>query len=390
MGIARVLVPLGTAAAIACREPSAPVPPAAPIGAVIDEHPQPFTGPIRLVELRDGRVVAYDARESRLVRVDFAAHAEEPLAGRGDGPLEYKAGFKLVPAAGDSVWMFDLMKGRILVLAPDGAPVRSFAVTDADDSQARVNAPWLEGIAPDGGWVGRSRSYVVRSENGLPRAGFADSISVVRVAAAGGHDTVANLATFRGLQASTGGTRSVIGSFDTRDGFGVFSAGRVLIVRGATYSPELHDPDGSVRSAEPVVHQRVALTDADVRMVMDSVRRMTSASMASVLAQMPGSGGAAAPSVEYVAPDPKPAFWPLLEHESIPVDRQDRAWVPVRDSSTATLGQRYDLLDRDGRFLQAVRVPLGAVLAGFGRTTLYIARRDDDDLLWLGRYPLPD
>lgn len=212
---------------------------------------------------------------------------------------------------------------------------------------------------------------------------------MVRVSAAGGHDTVANLATFRGMTASTGGTRSVIGSFDTRDGFGVFSDGRVLILRGATYTPELHDADGSVRRAEPVVHQRVALTDAEIRSVMDSMQRKTSASMASVLARMPGNAGKAAPSFEYVAPDPKPEFWPLLSEESIPVDRQDRAWVPVRDSAMATLGQRYDLLDREGRFVQAVRIPRGYVLAGFGRATLYVARRDDDDLLWLGRYPLP-
>jgi hypothetical protein len=389
MSLVRVLLLLGMTAALACVEASVPVPPAVALGQLIDEHPLPFTGPIRLVELRDGRVVALDARESRLVRVDFAARTEESLAGRGDGPLEYKTGFKIVPAAGDSVWMFDLMKGRILVLAPDGAPVRSFSVTESNDSQARVNAPWLEGVAPDGGWVGRSRSYVMRSENGLPRAGFADSISVVRVSAEGGHDTVANLATFRGARASTGSARNVIGNFDTRDGFAVFSDGRVLILRGATYTPELHDPDGSVRRAEPVVHQRVTLTDVDIRIVMDSMQRMTSASMASVLAQMPGNGGKAAPSFEYVAPDPAPEFWPLLQEESIPVDRRDRAWVPVRDSLMTSLGQRYDLLDRDGRWVAAVRVPRPMVLVGFGRQAVYAARRDGDDLLWLGRYPLP-
>ena len=48
-----------------------------------------------------------------------------------------------------------------------------------------------------------------------------------------------------------------------------------------------------------------------------------------------------------IAPRPAPEWWPVLMAETIPVDTRDRAWVAVRDSSLATLGQRYDLIDRE-------------------------------------------
>ncbi len=367
--------------------PGIPIPPAEPLGALIAEHAQPFTGPVRLAELRDGRVLVHDTRESRLVLVDFAAGAESPVASRGDGPLEYKSGYRLVRAAGDSVWMFDIMRGRVLVFSPDATPVRSFDVTGDGGSAGRITAPWLEGVTPDG-WVGRARGFMPATGTGPRPSSFSDSIAVVRVSRDGArHDTVTMLATQRARSASTLGGRQVLSSFDPIDAVAVFGDGRVLVVRGATYTPEIHEREGPVASAEPVVHQRVELTDAQVAQMVDSMQRMMTAMMGPLLAQMPGRP--AVPAPEYVAPDPRPASWPVILDESILVDGRDRAWVSVRDSGLTTQGPRFDLLDRDGHFLRAVRLPPAHLLIGFGRDVVYVARRDGDDLLWLGRYPLP-
>jgi hypothetical protein len=60
----------------------------------------------------------------------------------------------------------------------------------------------------------------------------------------------------------------------------------------------------------------------------------------------------------------------------------------VADAATAT-GDRFDLLDANGRRLQAVRLPEGMRLVGMGKEVLYLTKEDEDGLLHLLRYPLP-
>jgi hypothetical protein len=42
-----------------------------------------------------------------------------------------------------------------------------------------------------------------------------------------------------------------------------------------------------------------------------------------------------------------------------------------------------------GRQVERVALPARTRLAGFGSGVVYLARTDDDDLQWLGRYRLP-
>ena len=358
--------------------------PAQSLGAVIDEFSEPFTGPIRMAELHDGRVLAMDARESRLVVLDFVSGTQHPAATRGDGPLEYRTGFRFAAAPADSVWMFDLMRGRIVVFSPSGSPVRGFDITNAD-ARARLSVPWLLRTMPDGAWYGTSHGHSFEA----PRSAFADSIAVVRVSAYGdASDTVAMLLAEGTRRTTAGGARRLT-AFDPHDLTAVFSDGRVLVVRGERYTAGIVMPDGTARTPAPIAHQRVALTAADITTVRDSVHRLTAGLIAMSMTNLPLAPGSAPRVAELMPPDPAPAIWPVLMGESIPVDTRDRAWVAVRDSSLGTLGQRYDLIDREGMLVGAVRVPPSYELVGFGAAHLFIARRDGDDLLWLQRYALP-
>jgi hypothetical protein len=50
----------------------------------------------------------------------------------------------------------------------------------------------------------------------------------------------------------------------------------------------------------------------------------------------------------------------------------------------------FDILDRSGRVIRRVVLPKQTVLLGFGRgSTLYAARTDADDLMYIQRYVLP-
>ena len=368
------------------REPS--VPAASELGSEFEEFGAPFTGPIRLAELPDRRLLALDVRERRLVRLDFDANEQEVAAGTGEGPLEFRSGLAMARTAADSIWMFDIVRGRVLVFSPEGEPVRSFSTIATDgDPLARMNAPWMRAVIADGSWFGR-----VKGMGMMPRPWISDSVAVMRVdGATGERDTLALIQDFRSSGTLPGQPRR-LSSFDPVDAWGVFSDGRVIVVRGETYVPTIIRRDGSRAEAPVIPHRRVSLTRAEAEFVLDSTARITGQLVASAIAQMPLAGRAGVNGPPSVAlPDPLPEHWPLFARSDpeILVDSRDRAWVPIRESPFDSTGVRYDLLDGEGKFLQAVHLPHSFVLIGFGRDALYVARRDGDDLLWLRRYPLP-
>lgn len=369
----------------ACAESPRPVPPAAPLGAMLSEHGSPFTS-IRMVELRDGRVLAYDGREKRLSLIDFEARHETLVSRNGPGPLEYSSGLALVAARSDSVWMLDLMRGTILVFSPTGRPVRSFDITGGAGRTGRASAPWLRAVDSAGAWYGA----VLASRAGLGDGGFTDSVAVVRVrGAAAERDTLAML-TAKGARSRLPDGQPRLADFDPHDAFGVLRDGTVILVRGASYSPEIIDAAGGRRRGAPIAHQRVRLTVDEARRIADSTSHLMRGLLTMSLARLPLRSGTVPPEPRYAIPDPLPEIWPVLMSDELPVDARDRVWVAVRDSLLASAGQRYDLLDRDGRWSRAVRIPLGLELVGFGRSVVFVARRDADGLLWLRRYPLPE
>jgi hypothetical protein len=367
----------------ACSERAAEsVPAAEPLGAMIDEFAEPFTGPIRMVELRDGRLLLMDTRERRLLRVDLTSGAVDTISRQGDGPLEYRSMFVLARAPGDSVWGFDLLRRQIVVFSPDGEPARGFSTLAGDDPMQRMNSPWLRTIDSTGRWLGRGQRF------SLSRPFISDTVVVLRTTPVDHRvDTVATLATSAPKQNADGS--SVITNFADIDAWAAFSDGLVLVLRGATYDIELHHPDGRMESVGVVPHRRVALTTADAERLRDSVARELGALVSATMASIPGSQNRPRPPT-HVLPDPLPTNWRLLvDEDGIAVDRQDRAWVRVRSAAFDTGAARFDLLGRNGRFIKAVQVPAGEVLVGFGRDVVYVARRDEDDLLRLRRYPLP-
>jgi hypothetical protein len=72
--------------------------------------------------------------------------------------------------------------------------------------------------------------------------------------------------------------------------------------------------------------------------------------------------------------------------DMIRIDPKGRAWVAVVDR---TPGQRYAVLDGEGEVVDAFTMGRNEVLLGFGAASVYTARRDEDDLLYIRRHPLP-
>jgi hypothetical protein len=374
-----------TAAAIAlgcATEQRSVVPDAVPLEVATAEFPEPFTGPIRMAELRDGRVLLMDTRERRLLRIDFGSGQVDTISRQGDGPLEYRSMFVLAQAPGDSVWGFDLVRRRMIVFRPDGEPARSFDLMDGVDATSRLSGAWLRSVNAGGSWLGRAQRF----NRQPPR--ISDTLLVLRTAANGASsDTIARLA---GVAPRQNADRSsVITNFSDVDAWAAFSDGTVLVVRGAEYRVQIHHPDGRVVDAGVIPHQRVPLTLQDAETVRDSTAKQLGALVAATLANIPELRNRPLPPT-HVLPDPMPTQWPLLvDDDAIAVDRADRAWVRVRTAAFDTGATRFDILSGEGKFIKAVSIPAGEHLVGFGPNAVYVARRDEDELLHLKRYPLP-
>ena len=92
------------------------------------------------------------------------------------------------------------------------------------------------------------------------------------------------------------------------------------------------------------------------------------------------------PKIELIEPEWQ-THKPPLAGTVILVDGKNRAWVPALGATPAVV--RFDLLDADGRAVDAIALPDGAALLGFGKGVVYVSRKDADDLLYVQRYALP-
>ena len=76
---------------------------------------------------------------------------------------------------------------------------------------------------------------------------------------------------------------------------------------------------------------------------------------------------------------------PFLFDADVHVTPDGRAWIP-RSRAAGDSIPRYDVFDRSGRKIQEVRLRPSSRVIGFGRGTIYVVRRDIDDLQHLERF----
>lgn len=368
------VIPAWPPALLPAQATSSPTVTALPAEAT--ELAEPFTHITAVAELRDGRLVVHDHRDARLLLVDFTSDAVTDVARSGAGPREFRGAAPLLLTPGGEVWAWDVQQDRILVISPAGKPI----------STRRWEAQGGSAIFPRvadaaGRLYGEHRDWR-REGSALVEA---DLTAIVRLTGAR-RDTIAFVQPLR-RPANTGRERYIVraSGFATVDAWGVFADGRVIVVRAAGFRPELHLPDGSLVRAAPIPFSPIAVTAehrrehlAEFQRTVDDARR---ASRFTERAERMAAVRVAEP-LEWAATKPP------LRDPVIHVDGRQRAWVPVNDALEAT-GLRYDLLDRDGRRVGAVRLPRGERIVAFGAEALYTERRDADDLVYLRRHRLP-
>lgn len=368
-------------------------PPTRPIGRAEVEYLEPFTTISGLVELRDGRVIVADSRDKTLQLIDLSRGTATPVGRAGSGPAEWANPGRMFAIPGDTTLMLDVANGRFFVVHPDGKP----GATRPIDAIGPLSFGEFLGVDPAGRVIILSDRRPARPGDGT--VGIADLLRYERHS--GRVDTLATLAQPKGEKSAAqvlpnGMLRMATNlPLAAQDLAAVGADGRVAIIRAAPYRIEWITPDGRRVVGPDAEAPAIRVTDAEKEaFVRGQVRPGGILLVGPSGAPPQRQGRAAAPKLtsadfkRMMDPDMTwPAVKPPFMRGALHVAPDGRAWVHrsrAHDDSIAV----FDVFDRSGRVVERVALPPQTRLVGFGRGSVYLARTDEDDLVWLQRVRL--
>jgi len=357
-------------------------------------------------ELRDGRVVVADPRDKILQLIDFKANSGMKIGREGSGPAEFGMPMRLLTGASDTTFLFDPLNQRYLPVLPDGKPGATFRVEFAPPAQAGPGGGMMRmGMETPRVADARGRLYFESSPFSMgpdgPRS--ADSAAVTRYDRTTQKlDTLAwvalpkNNAQVSGSQGNMSVRIGGANPLTPRDEWTVFPDGRVAIVRAATYRVDWVMPNGTKQSSAPIRYTPVRMGAAEQKEEEAERNRSRQNQMMMTVEQGPsgtqrraqmGPGPNAPPLTPLTDwPDVKPPFRSGLA--SVLARPNGELWVR-RTEAAGNKGTLYDVINAQGVVTHQVRIAEGQTLVGFGNGTVYTARADEDDLLYLQRHRVP-
>jgi len=341
---------------------------------------------ISVRELADDRVLFTDERENRLLVGDFQSGRVTTISRVGRGPGEYSQVGRLWPLPGDTTAMADRGSRRWLLLR--GSTVVATLPPDTPSPQAASGyGRVLEGISWHG--EGLASSYPTTG------SGIAGQLVAVRFSRNGGTlDTVtaavkrlneraAVPTTVEPLRSSTArppGRRPVYSiPFEAVDHVIMFPDGTIAVVRSGPYQVEWCLKSAPCQSG-PILSERD--------------EPMTREKQGVFLAWLTSTAGWP-PTNDLGATADWPVVVPAFIRPPAGLDQSPLVALPDgrllvwRTPDTERREGRYDLVDRRGRRVSEVRLPLGHRIVGVGRTSVYVAAADPDGLQRLQRHPWP-
>jgi hypothetical protein len=344
------------------------------------ELPDPFTNVTSVRELSDGRVIVIDNGDRALYAVDFTAGASTQISRPGSGPAEYRTPGLLLPWAGDTTLLTDAGNSRLLVLGPDAQPVA--VITDA----------WPlpnggRGTRLPRGIDAKGRGYFQSAINFGPppttggEIKSPDSLALVRAARGSTADEslgYVHLAPRRISTTAKDGQLSAveirIPPFPAQDGWQAFADGAVAIARSPNYRVDWVLPDGRRVAGPTIAYAPVRVTELDRKPPEIAGRTARGGTQGGAPPNKP-------PEMDW------PEFKPPFPSAGVLAGTDGRLWVP-RHAAAADVRTHYDIIDRRGVVAGRAEVPNGGRIVGFGPRSIYVVRKDADDLQYLQRFPL--
>lgn len=346
-------------------------PPVRPLGTVVATSRPSFKTVGGVIELRDGRILVNDIERRTLLLFDaglatFRMLADDSTGGRA--PAYGGTPARLINYRGDSTLMVQPDQLSMLVVGPTGSVGPARAVPSSDHVMALVSAaagtPGYDGIDR---FVYRLLPASQRPHrvNGTWTLGKdpADSAPIVRVRLSTRQvDTIAytRITPPRvALQESPNGRMAVARVYDpmpVADEWVVTSDGRIAIVRSSDYHVDWITPDGRVSSTPRISFPWHRLTSDEKTKVVNAAARAYA------------SSGPNARPFPIVAANELPDYAPPFARGMIHADEEGRVWLQTTATYANVKGTVYDVIDRQGRLVDRVEVPVDRVIVGFGRS----------------------
>jgi hypothetical protein len=342
----------------------------------------------------------------------------------------------LLPFRGDSALFVDPNSLSMLVIDPAGKIARIMAAPRANDVIFLLGGPQGNpGFDAKGRLVYRAQSF------GPPRGGTAgqplqppvipDSVPLVRYdlltrkldTAAFVHSPAPK---FNIVQTERGvSMTSTINPLPEVDDWAILPDGTIAIVR-KDYHVDYIDATGQKTSAPKIPFDWQRLNDSAKMAIIDSAK----ARMARMRAAGPGGGGlvitregpggndvvaggpgggpgggapmrvirterveggppprggppaggtlpASPPPLSFVEPSELPDYQPAFTTGSVRADREGKLWIRTFSPQQMNAAPEYDVIDRSGKLVDRVALPVGTTIAGFGPGgTVYLGVRD--------------
>lgn len=362
------------------------------LGKPLVEMEDPFSGILDLRELSSGALIVLDAKDNLIYHVGPDMSAATKISREGSGPLEYRRMMSLIRRGPDSTLAYDVLNARFLVIDRQGAPTGTISLRDAAGGMPvgpaqvrgydREGRLYFQGIKVSMGKAGPSVSdttYILRLD---PRSKHTDTLGVARLEMPG-------MKMSGDMQKGTGNVALTMPAFPQVDEWALMPSGQVLLVRGANYQMELLGGTEATRRLPPVRYAPVKVTEVDKQKMREQLKqaqtemKKAAASAASAL----GARGPL-PGMAMMEPDEWPAVKPAFGQGALKVAPDGEIWVLLhRDAANEK--PLYDVFSPDGKLKFRVELPKKASLVGFGSNAIYVARMDEDELQYLGRYPRP-
>ena len=426
---------LGAAIAPSARAQQSSRPPLRALGPALATS-EPLGAVAAVQALPGGRLLVNDPLKRQVVLLDSSL---KQLAVVADTTPATKNAYGarnggLIPFRGDSALFVDPQSLSMLVIDPAGKIARIMAAPRANDVFFLLGGPMGNpGFDARGRLVYRSMGFGDRRMAPAPGQPFTppvlpDSVPIVRYdLTARKLDTAAFVKVyapkFNVVQSEGGGMRmsTFINPIPEVDDWAVLPDGTIAIVR-KDYHVDFVDADGKRTSSPKIPFDWQRLTDSAKVAIIDSskaaMERMRAGGPGAgpggapmILAQVgpggppPGAGlggggmimirergpeGAAPPSrpaapssapvgpppMAFVSPSELPDYRPAFSNGSVRADAEGKLWVRIMSLKPAS-GPEYDVIDRMGKLVDRVVLPVGTTIAGFGAGgTVYLGVRD--------------
>lgn len=367
------------------------------------ETAESFTQISSIRELPSGKVLVADSRDKVVQLVDLSSGTMTKVGREGSGPGEYALPMSLIALPDGTTLLHDLLNNRFLTIGADGKPGALLEMPRPPSSTTG---------GPDGGRMMLGAMRNIRGADNRGRIYFAgspfsatggtgDSVALLRWdRVKPTFDTVGYLrlpANSVSRSSPSPGQMTVrMGNnirFTPAETWGVAGDGSIVRIFPSPYRVGWYSDQGRMTAGPVVPYTPLKVTEADKKEVIEAQRRNPGVTM--VFGGPGGGARAGAPPPNVQAPEPefaetKPPYDAGLglAGAALLVAPEGEAWV-LRTRPAGDKIPTYDVFDRAGTLVRKVSLNPSSRVVGFGKGVVYVARSDEDDLVYLQRFARP-